>query len=144
MDGRLGGTLETVRLWHRTCPRVRHSRYIDGMGELPAVDAPWSEIAAYATQFNAYERWYGDLGTLSTMLEPLHVEYTASGQVPERAGVDALRAWLFVLIRAERFTGGVALAGKGVFVMTDPPENPAVRAIIAALHETAASSPGER
>ena len=107
------------------------------MGEVPAVDAPSSDIARYAMSFNAYERWYGDLGTLSTMLEPLHAEYTATGRVPERAGVDALRAWLFVLIRAERFTGGIAPAGEGVFVMTDPPENPAVRAIISALHARA-------
>ena len=120
-----------------------HKSYGAPMGELPAVNAPWSEIARYAMTFNAYERWFGDLGTLSTMLEPLHAEYTATGRVPERAGVDALRAWLFVLIRGERFTGGVAPAGEGVFVMTDAPENPAVRDIIAALHVITASSPGE-
>lgn len=130
-------------MWRQTRPHVGRPRYIDNMGELPAVDAAWSEIANYATQFNAYERWYGDLGTLSTMLEPLHEEYTATGRVPERAGVDALRAWLFVLIRGERFTGGVARPREGVFVMTDAPENPAVRAIIAALHVITASSPGD-
>lgn len=75
------------------------------MGEVPAVAALSSDIARYGLRFNAYERWYGDLGTLSTMLEPLHAEYTATGRVPERGGVDALRGWHFVVIRGEPFTG---------------------------------------
>ena len=112
----------------------------DAVGEMerltpPQVDANATEIRRYAMTFNAYERWFADLGTLSAMLEPLRDEFKERGQIPEGIGLDALRAWLFLLIRAEKFTGGLAPAGKGVFTMTDPPENPAIRRIVAALQD---------
>lgn len=104
------------------------------MGETPAVDAPLADIAQYAMSFNAYQRWYGDIGTLAAMLKPLQEKCDTSGEIPSSAGADALRAWLFLLIRAARFSGGLAQADSGVLIVTDPPENPMVRKIIAALH----------
>lgn len=105
------------------------------MGEIPGSDAPWEEIARYAMTYDAYERWFGDLGTVAAMIAPLQAELDQQGEIPAAAGVDALRAWLFVLIRSERFSGGIAPAGEGVFTITAPPGNPAVRKIITALHE---------
>ena len=113
---------------------------INNMATLPPLDATRSEIASYAMSYNAYERWYGDLGTISQMLDPLDQEFRKTGNVPVEAGVDALRAWLFVLIRSEKFTGGLAASSSGAFTVTDPPENSAVRGIIAALNERASES----
>lgn len=101
----------------------------------PQVDADATEIRRYAMTYNAYERWFADLGTIGSMLEPIHDEFMEKGEIPEGVGVDALRAWLFLLIRAEKFTGGLNPAGKGVFILTDPPENPAIRNIVAALQD---------
>ena len=105
------------------------------MGEIPASDAPWDEIARYAMTYDAYERWYGDLGTVARMVAPLQAAFDQQAEIPAAAGVDALRAWLFILIRSERFTGGIVPAGEGVFTITAPSEHPTVRKIITALHE---------
>lgn len=105
------------------------------MDDLPETDATWNAIRQFALTYNAYERWYGDLSTVVAMLKPLQSEFDASGEIPPMAGSDALRAWLFVLIRSERFTSGIASVGTGAFVLTDPPENPAVRKIISALRD---------
>lgn len=103
----------------------------------PQVNASAAEISGYAMTYNAYERWFASLGTISAMLEPLQSEFEKTGQIPLETGIDALRAWLFVLIRAQKFTGGLAPAGNGNFTVTDPPENPAIRGIISALQAQA-------
>jgi len=105
------------------------------MDEIPESDATWNEITQFALTYNAYERWYGDLGTVAAMLSPLQSEFDSTGEIPLMAGSDALRAWLFVLIRSDRFTSGITSTGAGTFVLTDPPENPAVRKIISALRD---------
>jgi len=87
--------------------------------------------------YNAYERWFGNLGMVSEMLEPLEEDFCQTGRISEYVGVDALRAWLFVLIRSDRFSGGLAPSGDGNLTVTDPPENSMIRGIIAALHRKA-------
>jgi len=114
--------------------RVNLSEAISNMVTVPPLDAGQHEIASYAMSYDAYERWFGDLGTISRMLEPLDQEFRNTGIVPADAGIDALRAWLFVLIQSQKFTGGLAASGDGALTVTDPPENSAVRGIIVALH----------
>lgn len=99
----------------------------------PPAGATAAEISRYAMSYNAYERWFADIGTISAMLEPLQADYLKSGEVPAGTGVDALRAWLFALVRSERFTSGLTVASPGVFVMTEPPENPLIKKLVDAL-----------
>jgi len=84
------------------------------MGEVPDPDAPWKQIAEYAMTYDAYERWIGDLGSLSDLLSPVHDEFERTGNLPSNLGEDLLRAWLFVLICQSRFVGVVD--GKGAVV----------------------------
>jgi len=99
----------------------------------PPAGATAAEISRYAMSYNAYERWFADLGTIGAMLDPLQAEYLETGEVPTGTGVDALRAWLFALVRSERFTSGLTVASPGVFVMTEAPENPLIRKVVDAL-----------
>ena len=99
----------------------------------PPAGATAAEISRYAMSYNAYERWFADLGTIGAMLEPLQADYLKTGEVPTGTGVDALRAWLFALVRSERFTSGLTVASPGVFVMTEAPENPLIRKVVDAL-----------
>ena len=111
---------------------------VNNMVTVPSPDADEREITHYAVTYNAYERWFGNLGIVSAMLEPLEQEFRQTGRVSEHVGVDALRAWLFVLIRSRRFSGGLVPSGDGSFTVTDPPGNSAIRGIITALHHKAA------
>jgi len=106
---------------------------VNNMVTVPSPDADQREITRYAMTYNAYERWFGNLGMVSEMLEPLEQEFRQTGRVSEHVGVDALRAWLFVLIRSDRFSGGIAPSGDGNFTVTDPPRNPVIADILSLL-----------
>ena len=117
---------------------------VNNMVTVPKLDADQREITRYATTYNAYERWFGNLGMVSEMLEPLEQDFRQTGRVSEHVGVDALRAWLFVLIRSDRFNGSLAPAGDENGTVTDLPENPQVRQIVEALNERElAANPSE-
>ena len=72
--------------------RVNLAEAINNMATVPPLDATRSDIAGYAMSYNAYERWYGDLGTISRMLDALDQAFRRTGNVPVEAVVDALRA----------------------------------------------------
>ena len=99
----------------------------------PAPGADFSEVNEYALSYNAYERWFDDLGTLSSMLEPLQVAFESDGRIPAGTGTDALRAWLFGLIRSARFNSSLELNSAGEFVEVEPHQDPVVQAILSVL-----------
>ena len=99
----------------------------------PAPSADFSEVNEYALSYNAYERWFDDLGTLSSKLEPLQVAFESDGRIPAGTRTDALRAWLFGLIRSARFSGSLELNSAGEFVEVEPHQDPAMQAILSVL-----------
>ena len=101
------------------------------MENIPGEDASRKEITRFALSFNAYERWFGDLSSLSEMLRPIHDVYQAEGKIPEAVGVDALRAWLFTLVRSAKFTGQLGAN----LVVKDDYYHPAIPDILRVLRE---------
>ena len=68
----------------------------------------------WAGAYNAYERLAGTPQALAAVLAPARNEYQDSrGVVPEWAGVDLLRGWLFFLYREDRFTSGSLFRDSG-------------------------------
>lgn len=96
----------------------------------PPAGATAAEISRYAMSYNAYEMWFANLGTIGSMLDPIQAQYAETGDISVDVGIDALRAWLFALVRSERFTSGLTVASPGVFVMTEAPRNPVVEKIL--------------
>ena len=99
----------------------------------PAPSADFSEVNEYALSYNAYERWFDDLGTLNTMLEPLQAAFESDGRIPAGTGTDALRAWLFGLMRSARFNSSLEENSAGEFVEVEPHQDPVVQAILSVL-----------
>jgi len=50
------------------------------MGDIPASDIPWDEIARYALPHDDYDRWHCDLGIVDAIVAPLQMELTSTGK----------------------------------------------------------------
>lgn len=68
------------------------------------------QVIAWAHDYNAYRRLAATPEHLENLLEPAFRIYRATGEVPAWCGVDLLRGWAFLLVRADRFTGGYGLS----------------------------------
>lgn len=78
------------------------------LDQLPDV-APQRDPGAwlrFAGGFNAYDRLASEPHQLEQLLAPARREFASTGAVPRWAGPDLLRAWLFLLYRADHFAGG--------------------------------------
>ncbi len=83
-------------------------------------------LARWAGQYNAYQRMASE--HLYEILRPLREDFEATGEVPDWAGVDLLRAWAFILVRAHRHGGGYGPLGKDFYAAVDAVlRHPAVR-----------------
>ncbi len=63
------------------------------------------DYGSWAHRYNGYTRLAGPQ-QLGAVTEQLRNEYDATGVIPEWAGVDLLRGWAFLLVRAHRHGGG--------------------------------------
>lgn len=73
---------------------------------LPNVEAPSEAILECAMTYNGYERWGEDPEYLQLLLSPVTREWDAAGVIPSWAGLDTLRALLFLEFRTDYFSGG--------------------------------------
>lgn len=64
------------------------------------------DYGLWAHGYNGYTRLAGGPEQLGAVIAPLREAYRATGEIPEWAGVDLLRGWAFLLVRAHRHGGG--------------------------------------
>lgn len=67
----------------------------------------------WAGAYNAYQRLAATPKALEAVIAPARSEYQRDGRVPEWAGVDLLRGWLFLLYREDHFAGGYLFTPEG-------------------------------
>lgn len=60
---------------------------------------------AWAHEYNGYDRFV-HIGKFRELLAPADDEFRRTGRVPEWCGVDYLRAWAFIIARADLHAGG--------------------------------------
>lgn len=74
-------------------------------------------LTSWAHEYNAYERIAAE--HLADVLRPLRTAFDETGEVPDWAGVDLLRAWAFILVRAHRHGGGYGPLGKDFYAAVE-------------------------
>ncbi len=63
------------------------------------------DYGSWAHRYNGYARLAGGPQQLGAVVEPLRAEFESTGGIPDWAGVDLLRGWAFLLVRAHRHGG---------------------------------------
>jgi hypothetical protein len=87
----------------------------------------------WAGRYDGYRRLAGGVSELSRVVDLLARTYVETGTIPSWAGVDLLRGWAFLLVRADHHGGGYGLALGGAVesvwlqVLTAVAEHPATR-----------------
>lgn len=90
----------------------------------------------WAHEYNGYDRFV-HLERFRELLAPADEEYRRTGRVPEWCGVDYLKAWAFIIVRADRHAGGRMFDSENEdLVLWD--------AILHAIHEHPAATPADR
>ncbi|WP_245906496.1 hypothetical protein [Mycolicibacterium palauense] len=63
-------------------------------------------LGSWAHTYNGYSRLASDHRALGEVLRPVREAFERDGTIPDWAGVDLLRGWAFILVRAHRHGGG--------------------------------------
>ena len=71
---------------------------------MPAIDADYFTVLSWGQRFNAYVRWASSPSLLHDLVFPLKSFLELTGEIPEGAGCDAVRALMFYKCREHHFT----------------------------------------
>ena len=71
---------------------------------VPASDATFSELIAFASTYNGYTRFCSNPNEYESLFSGVERRYFDSKEVSGSLGVDYLRAWLFLLYRRDYVT----------------------------------------
>lgn len=96
-------------------------------------DYTTAEMITWAHCYDGYKRIAAGAPQLAEVLRPAREALTASGTIPDWAGLDLLRAWAFLLVRVDthRSAGGATLGAE-------------FAAVVDAIDAHAGASPRER
>jgi len=91
-------------------------------------------LVEWAHTYNGYQRLADSPEHLWEVVRPLDETFERSGEIPEWAGVDLLRGWVFYVVRAHRHGGHGSLRE----------EHPEFEAIVEAINRHPAASVEDR
>lgn len=84
-------------------------------------------LLAWAGSYDGYQRIAGDGKRIHDVLRPVREALEETGEVPAWAGVDLLRGYAFVMVRADRHAGGGTLGRNFLAVVDAIDRHPATR-----------------
>lgn len=73
---------------------------------MPSSDSILQDLIDFAATYNGYERFIAEPIILQDLFENYSREYRSTSRINSDLGLDFLRAWLFLLYREDRHSGG--------------------------------------